>query len=607
MPGYLAFDRDALGMLRSALELALYELNATVGYDPAAAKARARSQQAARSGEAWVPTLRGLTSCMTLEAYSPVGIDSSDLAQAYFLQLAGGRSIVTDPLSADVSADLDARATALAKVLRDGNLNDFQDAKDKAWLRQELAAIDYSPSACKAFIDALGSDKFIELNNLLADQAREHPLILEHDLLPDGTPELLATLDSLGRVFGQFRAGASESELDSWDELLEAEVAPLALIRLVGAGINIDRAWSDNAVQAALTSALWQLDVVRDAALGTDAINLLAERPVVAQEFLEDTDNFLLQEVLTYYGPDARGRLLLASSDPSVFTPEEVKISMQHVIEVLTHMTGQVTLKPFDPMGIPHPSWPDELDTYFGQYLPELLREGNLRTTLGQPESGWNDGVGPQNDLAHLLILLADHPTLFNQFEARATAMMFGAQQLDDPELQGAAAYVIGALADVRAYQRANDIETVASGIGLGVAAASYIPFGIPGTPLTIGGVIGLADGAGVTDAALDAAGLNVRDAIAAGQSDVDWLTVVMERQALAAWAARHQAGVVPPLPPRPAKAKSGDDATKARQEYDEALDAWIKTLDPNVQDKVKLLRSEIRGRVSESGDVVAG
>jgi hypothetical protein len=599
MPGYLAFDRNALGFLRSALQSAIDELTTTVGQDSAAAKARARAQQAGRSGEAWLPTLRGLSTCFTLEAYSPVDINSSDLAQAYFRQLAGGRSIVTDPLSADITADLEARATALAKALRGGNLEEFQDAKDRAWLRQELAAIEYSPSACKAFIDALGSKRFIELNNLLADQAKADPTALKRDLLPDGTPELLATLDSLGRVFGQFRAGANESELDSWDEVLNAEVAPLALIRLVGAGINLDRAWSDNALQAALTSALWQLDVVRDAALGTDAINLLAERPVVAQEFLEDTDNFLLQEVLTYYGPDARGRLLLASSDPSIFSPEEVKVSMQHVIEVLTHMNGQITLVPFDPLGIPHPSWPDDLDTYFGQFLPELLLRGDLRTTLNQPVSDWDDGVGDENDLGHLLTLLAEHPTLFNQFEARATAMMIGAEQLGDPKLIAAAAYVIGALADVRAYQHASDIETRASDIELGVSIASYLPF--------VGPAIGAVDTAGATGAVLDAAGQNVRDAIAGGQSDNDWRVVVMQRQALVAWAERNGFGPPPPLPPKPKKAKSGDNATKARDDYDDDVSDWLEATEAAGKAGASDLYSKVGEQVGRSGDVIAG
>jgi hypothetical protein len=602
MPGYLAFDSEAIGSLRLAVQLALYELNAIVGRDSAAANARACTQRAARTAEAWVPLLQGLSGCNVLSAYSPVGMDGSNLEQAFMLQLAGGRNIVTDPLAAELALDLDAQARALAEILRSGDIEEFGDAKDKAWLRQELAAIEYSPSACKAFIDALGSDRFVELNNMLADQAKREPFALEHDLLPNGTPEILATLDSLGRVFGQFRAGATESELDSWDELLPTEVAPLALVRMVGAGIDIDEAWSDEAVQTALTTALWHIDTF-DVAIGSNAIDVLAQRPLVAQHFLEETDEYLLERVLFNYDADARGRLLLASSDPSAFTPEQVRESMQRVIELLSDRPADRALVEYVAGGTAGPSWPAQLDNYFGPFLPELLKRPGLRTTLGDPPNGWADGVGEQNELGHFLTALAEHPTLFNQFEARAAAMIMGAQHLKDPRLQGNAAYVIGVLADVRAYQRTNDIETRASEVELGVAVLSFVTLG------GIGTVVGVLDTAGATGAVLDRAGLDVRDAIAAGQSENDWLAVVMQRQALAAWAAHNGFTQPPALPAKPKTSEAGENGTQARDDYDLAVVDWLEAADASADpdERPSTIFVNVGGEIARADAAIVG
>jgi hypothetical protein len=603
MPGYLAFDRDALGVLRISLELALYELNATVGRDPAAATARSRSQQAARSGEAWVPTLRGLTSCMTLEAYSPVGIDSSDLARAYFQQFAGGRSVVTDPVSAGLGLDHIAKAEALARVLTDGDIDDYLSDAEQRWLATQLDEISRSKAASQAFLSILGPDRFAELANTFSSRAERQFNSEQHSIVDPKVVLTLATLDSLGKVFGNFKADSTGPERVEWNNQL-AELDPLALLCLVRGGVDVPGAWSNSEIESIAVAEMMALQPsfppdLLDQAIGSQAIWLLSERSAVTRHFLESGESAAVERALLSFDNDARNALLLAAeySGPLAFDPDQAEPSMQRVAAILIDWAYRPNSLSTE--GSLENGLPTGIEEYFADFLPELLGRPELRSLDGESIPEWTLGLDDPNLLGPLLRLLCADEGGMKVFEQRADDWFARALGSGDASLMGSGAMLVASIADVRGFIYVDAVDGARSRIGEWFSLASFV--NVASNPL------GALDTSGASDAMLDDLGLNVRDAIAQAEAGGFHLVGLLQWSALTAWALKNGITGVPPFKPSDdSNSQSGSTGNGNLETYNNQLEKWIKTLDADDRAAAERVRTTVKGdAASGMGTVV--
>lgn len=157
---YMAFDRENLEALRTAMRRADEQLGSQISCDPLAlnvTSAVTRVRQALH--QKWLPILDGILQCMALEARNPVRIDPTDLQPVWLpLYMAEGWRVVTDPMSPlTVSV---AQATALGTSLADGDLDELLDTDaELVWLASVLAIIADDPALTVAFRNGFDGDE----------------------------------------------------------------------------------------------------------------------------------------------------------------------------------------------------------------------------------------------------------------------------------------------------------------------------------------------------------------------------------------------------------------------------------------------------------------
>lgn len=124
--GYLAFDRDAVDTLRLALQRSIDALGSMRLTDAAARTSAQRIDRAVRDLSGWTTTMRGITACVALAEYRPVGkLDGADpLAAAIEWMLDDGRQVVTDPLGNGIG-DPYLAAQSVGVVLHDVDIEDL--------------------------------------------------------------------------------------------------------------------------------------------------------------------------------------------------------------------------------------------------------------------------------------------------------------------------------------------------------------------------------------------------------------------------------------------------------------------------------------------------
>lgn len=157
---YMAFDRENLQALRTAMRRADEQLGNQISCDPLAANvtsAVTRVRQAFQ--QKWLPVLDGILQCMALEARNPVQIDPTGLQPVWLPPYtAEGWQVVADPMSPlTVSA---AQATALGTSLADGDLDALLDSEaELVWLAGVLAIIADDSALTVAFRNAFDGDE----------------------------------------------------------------------------------------------------------------------------------------------------------------------------------------------------------------------------------------------------------------------------------------------------------------------------------------------------------------------------------------------------------------------------------------------------------------
>jgi hypothetical protein len=253
---YVAFDRQRVAALESAMHDAVFELWFLGCADPLAVSAVATLRSARqRLSDIWLPMVHGVSCCDALDVLIPVRLESDDLLDVMM------RAMVVDhgwTVGDDVDLlrpPVDAGAwpppsvdetRELAQQLEQGNLGDLTDtSQERTWLATELDMIAADPVLAAAFdtaflrstdlIKRLGSER-------LATARGPGPWERPHDARDDADIASIDAVDGgLAHVWAAVHGTDALPDLEKIDPysaaafVAQAHLSPAAL-----AGVSFD-------------------------------------------------------------------------------------------------------------------------------------------------------------------------------------------------------------------------------------------------------------------------------------------------------------------------------------------------------------------------------
>lgn len=371
--GYLAFDRQAVTLLRHSLQRAIDELGGARIDDPVAVVERQRVTVAVQRLERWMTTLTGLASCTTMEHYRRVAGAPHELplAAATWTTLArsAGMELFTDPLG-DGVVDPVKEAAALAEVLREGDLDRFAgDPAQLAWLEEHLVVVASSAPARRLFVDELGEERLAAI----ADQFTAFQRELDMET-PSSEPfrpaseQIAAVLGLLGRIVQGRSDDGGLMDVDAF----VGRLSPLAAAQLA-AGMtlageelamvthSILKRWWTEALPSSV-AVMWNERAPGDILLPLVAQDAVASRVLVERSV--DELQLVFRSSRDKWPAEA---VVLQATDPAQVSSRQAGALVPAVLTYLQHGDAE------QPRGLPFP--PDYSRAWLGALAGGWLLE----------------------------------------------------------------------------------------------------------------------------------------------------------------------------------------------------------------------------------------
>lgn len=382
MTGYLGYDRELLGALRSAMRRSRDELRGLRSDDPDAIDAlRVVASGRSLLDEVWLPVLDGLMSCTALDQRRPVRLELGDLRAAVLLDRQGrGWQITTDPLEtgAGVVVPLVDEARAIGVRLADDT--EMWDVAELSWLIDRLRAIAAEPMASSALRAQLdGAAWAVVFDRIGLDRLRQ-----SHLLAGDPDHDIAATrrdqLDQLIAVLADVYSSGPHTGHAPWYPTVAGDLDPYSAALLLTA-LDLDPRVAAGAAVDVLTS--W-LD-------GHDQHRWWAD-----QFSAGDNAADLLFRWLATDGEAAQSFVERASARPDLlFRTAHLDAS---VVAVLVAGTSPDRVGPSDAGAVIRPllAWAHQQDSSLGPVTDGGVDD--VRAVLAPVVAGWLFQMGPRAD-----------------------------------------------------------------------------------------------------------------------------------------------------------------------------------------------------------------